>query len=54
MVKSKIIRFLKPHYFRYHLEEPQMLAKKELEQDKAIIKKFMEKFGDEWRRLGES
>jgi len=32
----------------------QYLAKRELEQDQPIIKKFMEKFGYKWRKLGES
>ena len=51
---AEVIRFLIQQYYRDHLEEQQMSAKKELEQDKAIVKKFMEKFGDEWRKLGES
>ena len=37
-----------------NLEDQQMLAKKELKQNQAIIKKFMEKFGDKWRKLGEN
>jgi hypothetical protein len=44
MTKRKIV----------HSEKPKLLAKKELEQDKAIIKKLLERFGDKWRKLGES
>ena len=29
------------------------IARKELEEDRYIINKFMEKYGEEWRKLGE-
>jgi len=31
-----------------------MVAREELEEDQEIIKKFMEKYGEEWRKLGEN
>lgn len=36
-----------------NLEENEISAREELEQDKVIIKKFMKNYGDEWRELGE-
>ena len=50
---AEVIRYLIQQYYREHLEGLELSAKKELEQDKALIKKFMEKYGDEWRKLGE-
>ncbi len=51
---AEVIRVLIQYYYLDHLEGRDILAKKEVEQDRAIIKKFMEKYGDEWRKLGES
>ena len=50
---AEVINFLVQQYYREHLEQIEILAKKELEQDKIIIKKFREKYGDKWRELGE-
>jgi len=50
---AEVIRFLIQQYFREHIEELETSAKKELENDGAIIKKFMAKYGKEWRKLGE-
>ena len=30
-----------------------LTAREELERDRSIIKKFMEKYGEEWKKLGE-
>jgi len=50
---AEVIRYLIQQYYQEHLETVELSDKEELEKDKAIIKKFMEKYGDEWRKLGE-
>ncbi|MHA1264655.1 MAG: hypothetical protein ACTSRS_05390 [Candidatus Helarchaeota archaeon] len=50
---AEVIRFLIQQYYREHLEGRELSARKELEQDKPLINKFMRKYGAEWRRLGE-
>jgi len=50
---AEVIRFLIQKYYREHLEKKEISAKEELEADKALIKKFMSKYGNEWRKLGE-
>ena len=50
---AEVMRFLIQNYYSEHLEGEEKIALKELEEDREIIKKFMEKYGDEWRKLGE-
>lgn len=50
---AEVIRFLIQNYYRDHLEVGKKATLSELEQDRGIIKKFMEKYGEEWRKLGE-
>ena len=50
---AEVIRYLIQQYYREHLENLEISEKKELEKDKVIIKNFMEKYGDEWQKLGE-
>jgi len=50
---AEVVRFLIQNYYSEHLEGEEKIALKELEEDREIIKKFMEKYGDEWRKLGE-
>ena len=50
---SEVVRFLIQNYYKEHLEGEMKKASEELENDKKLIKKFMEKYGEEWRKLGE-
>ena len=50
---AEVVRFLIQHYFRENLERNQINAREEIEKDKDIIDRFMEKYGEEWRKLGE-
>jgi hypothetical protein len=50
---AEVVRFLIQNYYTEHLEGEKKFALKELEEDRKIIAKFMEKYGDEWRKLGE-
>jgi len=50
---AEVIRFLIQNYYREHLEGEKKKALEELEEDRRIIKKFMKKYGEEWRKLGE-
>lgn len=50
---AEVVRFLIQNYYIDHLEGEEKIALKELEEDREIIKKFMEKYGEEWRKLGE-
>ena len=50
---AEVVRFLIQNYYREHLEGEKKIALEELEDDRKIIKKFMEKYGEEWRKLGE-
>ena len=36
-----------------NLEGNKNMAMKELEEDKVIIKQYIDKYGEEWRKLGE-
>ena len=36
-----------------HLERKKKIALEEIEIDRKLIKRFMEKYGEEWRKLGE-
>lgn len=50
---AEVVRFLIQNYYREHLEVKKSETLSEIEQDRKIIKKFMEKYGEEWRKLGE-
>lgn len=50
---AEVVRFLIQNYYREHLEGERKIALEDIEEDRKIIKKFMEKYGDEWRKLGE-
>ena len=50
---AEVVRFLIQHYYQENLEQSILDARGEVEQDKERIEKFMNKYGDEWRRLGE-
>jgi CHAD domain-containing protein len=50
---AEVIRFLIQQYFRDYLESSEVSAQKELEKDRVIVKEFMQKYGDEWHKLGE-
>lgn len=36
------------------MEKEKLAAREEIEQDREIIKIFMEKYGEEWKMLGET
>ncbi|KKN16171.1 hypothetical protein LCGC14_0978640 [marine sediment metagenome] len=50
---AEVVRYLIQNYFKEYLESQKMVAREGLEEDREIIKKFMEKYGEEWRKLGE-
>lgn len=50
---AEVVRYLIQNYYREYLDGEKKAARKELESDKEIIRKFMEKYGEEWRKLGE-
>ena len=50
---AEVIRYLIQNYFKKSLESEKKGAIEELERDREIVKTFMEKYGEEWRKLGE-
>jgi len=50
---AEVIRYLIQNYFKESLESEKKGAIEELERDREIVKMFMEKYGEEWRKLGE-
>ena len=50
---AEVIRFLIQYYYRENLENDKLIARKEIERDRKKIEVFMEKYGEEWRKLGE-
>jgi len=50
---AEVVRFLVQNYYKEHLEGKKKLAIDELVEDRKIVKKFMEKYGEEWQKLGE-
>ena len=50
---AEVVRYLIQNYFKEYLEEQKIVAMEGLEEDREIIKKFMKKYGEEWRKLGE-
>ena len=50
---AEVVRFLIQHYYKENLEQSFLEARGEVEQDRERIDRFMNKYGAEWRRLGE-
>ena len=50
---AEVMRFLIQSYFKEHLEKKDARMKEEVQADTPIINQFMEKYGEEWRKLGE-
>ena len=50
---AEVMRFLIQQYFKSNLENREIVAQQEVDQDRQEINRFMKKFGDEWRKLGE-
>lgn len=50
---AEVMRFLIQQYFKSNLENREILAQQEVDQDRQEINRFMHKFGEEWRKLGE-
>ncbi|MHA1732284.1 MAG: hypothetical protein ACTSU5_10085 [Promethearchaeota archaeon] len=50
---AEVVRYLVQQYFREHLEREEKSAWSEVEADAEIIARFMDKYGPEWRKLGE-
>ncbi|KKN30198.1 hypothetical protein LCGC14_0836470 [marine sediment metagenome] len=50
---AEVVRFLIQNYYKEYLEKEKIVAREEIERDRDIVKKFMEKYGEEWRKLGE-
>ena len=50
---AEVVRFLIQNYYKDYLESEKLAAREEIEHDRSIIKKFMEKYGEEWKKLGE-
>ncbi len=50
---AEVVRFLIQNYYKEYLEGDKIAAREEIERDRGIVKKFMEKYGEEWRKLGE-
>ena len=50
---AEVVRFLIQNYYKENLESEKILAREEIERDREIVKQFMEKYGEEWRKLGE-
>jgi hypothetical protein len=50
---AEVIRFLIQKYYNDNLNEMEIIAQKEYEKDRTKIDKFMNKYGEEWQKLGE-
>jgi len=50
---AEVVRYLIQNYYKEYLEGEKVIAREGLEEDRELIKKFMEKYGEEWRKLGE-
>ncbi len=50
---AEVVRFLIQNYYKEYLESEKISAREEIESDREIVKQFMEKYGEEWRKLGE-
>ena len=50
---AEVIRFLIQEYYSKHYSIHVSNAQTEIKNDRHIIQEFMEKYGEEWRKLGE-
>ena len=50
---AEVVRFLIQNYFRENLEHSKTQAREEVGRDRLIVQEFMDKYGEEWRKLGE-
>ncbi|HEA70518.1 hypothetical protein LCGC14_1691410 [marine sediment metagenome] len=50
---AEVVRYLIQNYFRNSMEDQRITAREGIEKDREVIKKFMEKYGEEWKKLGE-
>jgi len=50
---AEVVRFLIQNYYKGYLESEKIAAREEIERDREIVKQFMKKYGEEWRKLGE-
>ena len=50
---AEVVRFLIQHYYQENLEKFSVEARADVEQDQERIKRFMDKYSDEWKKLGE-
>jgi metal-responsive CopG/Arc/MetJ family transcriptional regulator len=50
---AEVIRFLIQHYYQETLERDTNEARVEVERDREVVKRFMAKYGPEWKKLGE-
>jgi len=50
---AEVVRFLIQRYYKEHLEGEEKSAREELEKDRELISRFMNRYGEEWKKLGE-
>ncbi len=50
---AEVVRFLVQHYYRANFEPAEITAKEEVKGDREKIRQFIQKYGEEWRKLGE-
>jgi len=50
---AEVVRFLIQNYYKQNLDSEKKVAREEIERDREIVKQFMEKYGEEWKKLGE-
>ncbi len=50
---AEVIRFLIQNYYSEYLRKNKSEVLRELGTDKTIVNKFMEKYGEEWKKLSE-
>ena len=50
---AEVMRYLIQDYYNNHYSIEMQNAKEEVQKDHQIVQKFMAKYGEEWRKLGE-
>lgn len=50
---AEVVRFLIQYYYQQRFQDSKTKAKEEVDADRFLIKEFMDKYGEEWRKLGE-